>query len=125
MSYICSVRIRCNSQDITLLIVHEIYLCSLEYSDSKYTIYFWPSLLYSLLCRPQEIDEAARRRLVKRLYIPLPDTPARRQIVTNLMQQQVHNLTDNEFDQIGQQTDGEVYMINSTFLYSNCRLLWS
>lgn len=23
--------------------------------------------------RPQELDEAARRRLVKRLYIPLPD----------------------------------------------------
>jgi fidgetin-like protein 1 len=24
--------------------------------------------------RPQEIDEAARRRLVKRIYVPLPDT---------------------------------------------------
>ena len=23
--------------------------------------------------RPQELDEAARRRLVKKLYIPLPD----------------------------------------------------
>ena len=60
-------------------------------------------------CRPQEIDEAARRRLVKRLYIPLPDASARRQIVTNLMQQQVHNLTDEEFDQVSQQTDGKLY----------------
>ena len=30
--------------------------------------------------RPQEIDEAARRRLVKRLYIPLPDSGAREQV---------------------------------------------
>lgn len=30
--------------------------------------------------RPQEIDEAARRRMVKRLYIPLPDDEARMQV---------------------------------------------
>ncbi len=30
--------------------------------------------------RPQELDEAARRRFVKRLYIPLPDAPARSQV---------------------------------------------
>jgi SpoVK/Ycf46/Vps4 family AAA+-type ATPase len=27
--------------------------------------------------RPQEIDEAARRRLASRIYIPLPDTDGR------------------------------------------------
>ena len=31
--------------------------------------------------RPQEIDEAARRRLVKRLYIPLPEYGAREQVL--------------------------------------------
>ena len=67
------------------------------------------TVLSSTLSRPQEIDEAARRRLVKRLYIPLPDASARRQIVTNLMQQQLHSLTDEEFDQISQQTDGKPY----------------
>lgn len=30
-------------------------------------------LLVGATNRPQELDEAARRRLVKRLYIPLPD----------------------------------------------------
>ena len=34
-------------------------------------------LLVGATNRPQELDEAARRRLVKRLYIPLPDLAAR------------------------------------------------
>ncbi|XP_063979792.1 fidgetin-like protein 1 isoform X2 [Diachasmimorpha longicaudata] len=42
--------------------------------------------------RPQELDEAARRRFVKRLYIPLPDSNARRQIVKNLLRNERHNL---------------------------------
>lgn len=46
--------------------------------------------------RPQEIDEAARRRLAKRLYIPLPEAAARRQIVTNLMVREKHGLTEEE-----------------------------
>ncbi len=35
--------------------------------------------------RPQDLDEAARRRLVKRLYVPLPDAPARAQIIRHLL----------------------------------------
>lgn len=31
-------------------------------------------LLVGATNRPQELDEAARRRFVKRLYIPLPET---------------------------------------------------
>lgn len=56
--------------------------------------------------RPQEIDEAARRRLVKRLYIPLPDGPARIQIVRNLLQGQKHDVTESDLDTICQRTDG-------------------
>ena len=56
--------------------------------------------------RPQEIDEAARRRLVKRLYIPLPDSTARKQIVLNLMKQQPFYLHDEELEQIGRNTEG-------------------
>ena len=37
--------------------------------------------------RPQEIDEAARRRLVKRLYIPLPDGGAREQVIPRFFNQ--------------------------------------
>ncbi|KFO33028.1 fidgetin-like protein 1 [Fukomys damarensis] len=56
--------------------------------------------------RPQEIDEAARRRLVKRLYIPLPEASARKQIVTNLMTQEQCDLSEEELHQIVQQSDG-------------------
>merc|ERR1719277_923341 len=35
--------------------------------------------------RPQDLDEAARRRLVKRLLIPLPENEARKQIIARLI----------------------------------------
>ena len=57
--------------------------------------------------RPQEIDEAARRRFVKRLYIPLPEGVARRQIVMNLLSAQSHHLTEQELDAIVQRSDGK------------------
>ncbi|XP_004616237.1 fidgetin-like protein 1 [Sorex araneus] len=56
--------------------------------------------------RPQEIDEAARRRLVKRLYIPLPEASARKQIVTNLMSKEQCCLQEEEVELIVQQSDG-------------------
>ena len=56
--------------------------------------------------RPQDLDEAARRRLVKRLYIPLPEEPARIQIVRNLLHSQTHLIKDNEFEEIGNLTEG-------------------
>ncbi|XP_071948209.1 fidgetin-like protein 1 isoform X2 [Antedon mediterranea] len=56
--------------------------------------------------RPHEIDEAARRRLVKRLYIPLPDAAARKQIVTNLLSTQAYVLSESELNNIQEQTEG-------------------
>nr|CAB3246226.1 fidgetin-like protein 1 [Phallusia mammillata] len=56
--------------------------------------------------RPQEIDEAARRRLVKRLYIPLPDRNAREKIIKKLLMQQPHNLIPDEINKIVLSTDG-------------------
>ncbi len=35
--------------------------------------------------RPEEIDEAARRRFVKRIYIPLPDVAGRQQLLQRLL----------------------------------------
>jgi len=33
---------------------------------------------------PQELDDAVRRRFVKRLYIPLPNPEGRQQLIKNL-----------------------------------------
>ncbi|XP_078093053.1 fidgetin-like protein 1 [Mustelus asterias] len=56
--------------------------------------------------RPQEIDEAARRRLVKRLYIPLPEVSARRQIVVKLMSHESCSLSPEELEVIIKQSEG-------------------
>ncbi|XP_036896988.1 fidgetin-like protein 1 [Sturnira hondurensis] len=56
--------------------------------------------------RPQEIDEAARRRLVKRLYIPLPDAAARRQIVVSLMSREQCCLREEELELVVQSSEG-------------------
>ncbi|XP_045684801.1 fidgetin-like protein 1 [Phyllostomus hastatus] len=56
--------------------------------------------------RPQEIDEAARRRLVKRLYIPLPDAAARRQIVLSLMSREQCRLREEELALVVQRSEG-------------------
>uniref|UniRef100_H3ARE4 Fidgetin-like protein 1 n=1 Tax=Latimeria chalumnae TaxID=7897 RepID=H3ARE4_LATCH len=56
--------------------------------------------------RPQEIDEAARRRLVKRLYIPLPEASARKQIVVNLMSREKSCLSDDELELVIQRSTG-------------------
>ncbi|XP_060896872.1 fidgetin-like protein 1 [Labrus mixtus] len=56
--------------------------------------------------RPQEIDEAARRRLAKRLYIPLPEATARWQIVTNLMAREKNQLVDSELESVVTATEG-------------------
>ncbi|XP_031300855.2 fidgetin-like protein 1 [Camelus dromedarius] len=56
--------------------------------------------------RPQEIDEAARRRLAKRLYIPLPEAPAREQIVTSLMSRERCQLSAEEVQRVVQRSQG-------------------
>lgn len=58
------------------------------------------------LHRPQELDEAARRRMVKRIYIPLPTTKARRLIAQKLLSSIDHSINDAELDVIAQRTNG-------------------
>ncbi|GAU93391.1 hypothetical protein RvY_05341 [Ramazzottius varieornatus] len=57
--------------------------------------------------RPKEIDEAARRRFTKRLYIPLPDKKARIQIVQKELKTGLkYAVTEAELDVIGEKTEG-------------------
>lgn len=56
--------------------------------------------------RPQEIDEAARRRLAKRLYIPLPEAAARRQMVAGLLSRERSRLSEEEVALVVQRSAG-------------------
>lgn len=58
------------------------------------------------LFRPQELDEAARRRFAKRLYIALPETEARASIVRTLLHGMSHNLEDRDFETTAELTQG-------------------
>lgn len=55
---------------------------------------------------PQELDDAARRRFVKRLYIPLPDQPGRESLLRTLLAKNSHSLTDKEIIKLSRDTDG-------------------
>lgn len=56
--------------------------------------------------RPQELDEAARRRFVRRLYIPLPELSARNQIINNLLKSEKCEITSVQIQEIGKLTEG-------------------
>ncbi|GKT27471.1 fidgetin-like protein 1, partial [Aduncisulcus paluster] len=58
--------------------------------------------------RPDWIDEAARRRLAGRFYIPLPDAPARKYLIlSSLYREKIdHSLTSDEIEHIVEKTDG-------------------
>lgn len=55
---------------------------------------------------PWAIDEAARRRFVRRQYIPLPEPETRATQLKTLLGQQKHNLTDADILELVELTDG-------------------
>ncbi|XP_059669975.1 ATPase family AAA domain-containing protein FIGL1-like [Cornus florida] len=64
-------------------------------------------LLIGATNRPQELDEAARRRLTKRLYIPLPSSDARAWIIRNLLSKdKLFKLSKEDCDTISKFTEG-------------------
>eukprot|EP01114_Cavostelium_apophysatum_P023607 TRINITY_DN8946_c0_g1_i2.p1 TRINITY_DN8946_c0_g1~~TRINITY_DN8946_c0_g1_i2.p1 ORF type:complete len:682 (-),score=186.35 TRINITY_DN8946_c0_g1_i2:42-2024(-) len=57
--------------------------------------------------RPQDLDEAVRRRLTKRLYIPLPDQKARKHLIKILCaKSDTTQLTEAEYDQAADLCEG-------------------
>ena len=60
---------------------------------------------YYCLC-VDELDEAARRRFVKRLYIPLPDVPGRLQLFERLLTETQHSLNTEDVNEFVIKTDG-------------------
>jgi SpoVK/Ycf46/Vps4 family AAA+-type ATPase len=56
--------------------------------------------------RPEELDEAVRRRFVKRLYIPLPDSISRKDLIHTLLKDEKHDLTPQDIDELVRKTEG-------------------
>lgn len=56
--------------------------------------------------RPEGLDEAARRRFTKRLYIPLPDQPARIGISRALVADVKADLSEADYEKIATMTEG-------------------
>jgi len=55
---------------------------------------------------PWAIDEAARRRFVRRQYIPLPEAHVRRTQLETLLSHQKHAIGERELDRLVELTDG-------------------
>jgi len=55
---------------------------------------------------PWVIDDAARRRFSRRLYIPLPDFETRQYHLNRLLQNQPNGLTEGDFKEITELTEG-------------------
>jgi len=55
---------------------------------------------------PWELDAAIRRRFEKRVYIPLPEKEARSIMVKIHLGDTPNNLSEDDFDELGQMTEG-------------------
>ncbi|XP_038977583.1 spastin-like isoform X1 [Phoenix dactylifera] len=56
--------------------------------------------------KPQELDDAVLRRLVKRIYIPLPDENIRRLLLKNQLKGQAFSLPSGDLERLVKETEG-------------------
>lgn len=56
--------------------------------------------------KPQELDDAVLRRLVKRVYIPLPDLTARRLLLRHKLKGQAFSLPSGDLERLARETEG-------------------
>ena len=65
---------------------------------------------------PQELDDAARRRFVKKLYIALPDQPGRETLINNLLKKNKNSLTKEEITKLA----GDTEQFSGAYLKALC-----
>lgn len=67
--------------------------------------------------RPQEIDEAVRRRFVKRVYVPLPDSQGIHDLLKSLLSQYDCAINEQEFLELSNKLKG----YSGSDIYNLCR----
>ncbi|CAM8923864.1 unnamed protein product [Rhodiola kirilowii] len=56
--------------------------------------------------KPQELDDAVLRRLVKRIYVPLPDENVRRLLLKTKLKGQAYSLPGGDLERLVEETEG-------------------
>ncbi|MCL7035952.1 hypothetical protein MKW94_010900, partial [Papaver nudicaule] len=56
--------------------------------------------------KPQELDDAVLRRLVKRIYVPLPDESVRRMLFKNKLKGQAFSIPGGDLERLVKETEG-------------------
>jgi len=57
--------------------------------------------------RPQDLDEAALRRLTRRIYLPLPDAECRRALIEGKLKASLKfEINDKEWEELMKLTEG-------------------
>ena len=67
---------------------------------------------------PWDIDDAARRRFVRRQYIPLPEEDTREKQLRTLLGHQKHDLDDRDIKRLVEMTDGKFPQTSHTALHA-------
>jgi SpoVK/Ycf46/Vps4 family AAA+-type ATPase len=66
---------------------------------------------------PWDIDEAARRRFVRRQYIPLPENHVRGQQLRRLLGHQIHEMSDEDIEVLVRVTEGIFFFLLHSYNY--------
>jgi SpoVK/Ycf46/Vps4 family AAA+-type ATPase len=66
---------------------------------------------------PWAIDEAARRRFVRRCYIPLPEAPVRESQIRSLLVHQKHALQDSDLAELAKLTESKLHVWTPAFRF--------
>lgn len=61
---------------------------------------------------PWVLDSAIRRRFEKRIYIPLPEAPARTSMFRLNLGDTAHSLSEEDFRTLGRKTEGWVLLLS-------------
>lgn len=56
--------------------------------------------------RPDDLDEAVRRRLIKRIYVPLPDMEGRKTLLRNLLSEFMEDIDENGLELLCKELEG-------------------